>query len=135
MDDSLVASVRAVYDRDMADFVDTKLPVTGMDLVTGVLVDDRGAFAAPCPPLGDVCAAAGLELRLDRVAHDPMTWENGRRLQRRQRIADEFDRRRSITAAHACDAFDKDTLTADEVSFVLSGLRDDEVLDVVATYS
>ena len=85
---ALVESLRRAYDETVEE---PQLPVSGQDLVLGMLAHDRAAFAQPQAPLTALCAAAGLDKRASAVAHDPSIWANTRRLARMQRITHEAD--------------------------------------------
>jgi hypothetical protein len=88
VDAGLVRAVRTAYDREVDE---PGLPVDGRDLVIGVLVDDRTAFAAPQASLSSLCEAAGLERRGAMVAHDDETWHNEDRVARIIRVGSALD--------------------------------------------
>ena len=127
-DHALVTRLRAVYDRTVEE---PWLPVSGEDLILGLLAEDRGTFDQPTPALAELCEAAGLERRGHCVAHDESVWATHNELQRMSRIAgrleDPEDRMAAATALHAL-------LTgagAQEQRMALAGLRAPEVLSVV----
>jgi len=131
--DDLVTSVRAAYDREMSDLGENKLPVPGMDLILGMLAEDREVFSIARPPLDELCVAAGLDRRQDSVAHEPRVWENQRRIRRIGRLALGLDdHEQALAAARSCATFDDDALPADDVRSALDDLRDGDVFDAVA---
>ncbi len=83
-DAALVESVRAAYDGEVAE---PGLPAAVMDVVLTVLVDHPDAFAVPRPPLCQIFAAAGLEIRGSELAHDPELWSASASLRRLGRVA------------------------------------------------
>lgn len=56
LDTDMVELVRAVYDKEWPS---PWLPVSGEDLILGVLAEDGSDFSRPRLPLEDLCAAAG----------------------------------------------------------------------------
>lgn len=83
VDAAVVALVREAYDRIIED---GPLPVTGEELVFEVRVHHPDAFLRPEAPLTDLVAAAGLDHRGHRVAHEPAIWAEARRDERRLRL-------------------------------------------------
>lgn len=81
----LVAALRAVYERELAE---PGLPVDGETLVLGMLHDDREAFAAPRPPLAELAAEAGLQRRGPEFAHAESVWIVGEEAARHYRLID-----------------------------------------------
>jgi hypothetical protein len=69
----LVDLLRSVYEAEVSE---AGLPVAGEELVVGMLLRDRAAFAHPVPPLTELAAAAGLEQREDEFADDDAVWAN-----------------------------------------------------------
>jgi len=63
LDEELVSLMRSVYDAEVAE---GDLPVSGQQLVLGMLARDRNVLARPRAPLEDLCVAAGLERRGDQ---------------------------------------------------------------------
>lgn len=59
-DADAVALLRSVYDRETEE---APTPITGEELVIGMLVADRRIFDRPLPPLEQLCEPAGLERR------------------------------------------------------------------------
>ncbi|HYZ38055.1 MAG TPA: SEC-C metal-binding domain-containing protein [Pseudonocardiaceae bacterium] len=125
----LVARLRTVYDEEIAE---PGLPVTAEELVLGVLLEHRSAFAEPAAPLTELLSAAGLQTRGMHVAHDQSIWDNAQRLQRTHRVIDELgagDRARAaLRALRVTDAGVPDRAAAHEV---LDLLYDPAVLEVV----
>jgi hypothetical protein len=62
------------------------MPVSGEDLVFGLLAGDRSLFDAVRAPLSMLCDAAGLEVQASSVAHDPEIWSNRQMLRRVGRV-------------------------------------------------
>ena len=87
-DPAAVEALRRAYERAVDE---PQLPVSGRELILGMLADDRGAFAEPQASLTTLCAAGGLDKRASDVAHDPSIWANGLRLTRMARITHEAD--------------------------------------------
>jgi hypothetical protein len=88
VDDELVARLRRVYDRDIAE---TALPPLCSDLILDLLVDDPTTFDQPQLPVSELCQRAGLELRAGFVAHDDSLWRAQLRMLRANRVHDRFD--------------------------------------------
>ncbi|HEY8202331.1 MAG TPA: SEC-C domain-containing protein, partial [Actinomycetota bacterium] len=130
VDAALTAELRWAYD---AEVEEPELPVMTEDLLLGMLVRDRSAFAVPRAPLSHLCAAAGLELRGCHTAHDESIWENERRLHRIDRIMDRLedsdDRR---TALAVLDCFEEQAWQTGQLRHALASLRDPEILAAVA---
>ncbi|MGH2651150.1 MAG: hypothetical protein ACRDHK_08080, partial [Actinomycetota bacterium] len=102
VDPSSVTRVRSVYD---AEVEEPGLPVSGEDILLGLLADDRDEFAVARPPLSDLCAAAGLEIRGDELAHEEMVWKNQRLALRVHRVVDRLgDRDESDAALNVLEA-------------------------------
>jgi hypothetical protein len=80
----LARELRTVYDRQVAE---PWVPIPLTDLVIGLLVEDPAAFSGPRPPLLELAAAAGLEVRGDEVAHELSVWQTDA-LTRRLRLAE-----------------------------------------------
>jgi hypothetical protein len=116
-DPTVVESLRRAYD-DAVD--EPQLPVSGQELVLGMLAHDRAAFAQPQASLTTLCAAAGLDKQASAVAHDPSIWGNGRRLSRIHRIV------------HGADGDDELAETTLAVLDTCDQLRDGEPLDDAA---
>ncbi|MFI5040779.1 MAG: YecA family protein [Acidimicrobiales bacterium] len=129
-DATLVARLRRAYDLEVYE---PGLPVSGEDLVLGLLLEDRDTFSTTRPPLAELCEAAGLERRRHEVAHDQSIWTRAARLRRTWRVAEMSKTDTARAAAYdALDAADDPDATPERLRQVLSGLRDPEVLDVVA---
>ncbi|GEM_PF-209524 len=127
-DPALVALVRTAYDTEVEE---PWLPVRAEDLLLALLVGDRGLFAAPTPPLSELCEAAGLEIRGDSLAHEESVWENGRRLHRAHRVFDRLGP--GDDAQAAMDVLDRFDEAADDpitLRRVLVHLREPSVLEV-----
>ncbi|MDN5932841.1 MAG: SEC-C domain-containing protein, partial [Pseudonocardia sp.] len=71
----LMELVRSAYDTELDE---PGLPVSAEDILLGVRLRDRTAFDRPGPPLDELAAAAGLERRGDRLAHDESVWQRER---------------------------------------------------------
>jgi hypothetical protein len=88
LDPELVERLRAVYDDEVEE---PWLPVPAEDLVLGLQFGDRSTFGDTRPPLTELCEAAGLERRLDEVAHDATVWHSQVRGRRTWRVMNLFD--------------------------------------------
>lgn len=82
----LVVAVRQVYEQEVAE---PQLPVSGEDLVFGLLATDRALFDKVQAPLDMLCEAAGLDRQAWSVAHDPEIRSNERMLRRVGRVTTE----------------------------------------------
>lgn len=127
----LVTRLRAVYDDEVAE---PWLPVSVEELVFGVLLDNRAAFAEPAAPLAELLDTASLQIRGTKVAHEESVWDSAQRLERIHRVIDELgagDRARAaLRALSLIDEGVPDRSTAREV---LELLYDPAVLEVVPT--
>ena len=86
VDPELVAAVRQVYEQEVAQ---PQMPVSGEELLFGLLATDRALFDTVQAPLDTLCEAAGLDRQASSVAHDPEIWSNQRMLQRVGRVTTE----------------------------------------------
>jgi hypothetical protein len=129
-DDPLVARVRRVYDREVDE---PGMPVSAEDLLLGLLLEDRGTFSVPRPPLAQLCQAAGLERRGHEVAHDESIWANQAELHKigraTERLQDDDAARAALAALAAAD---DPGGSAQQLRTAMAGLRDPDVLDFVA---
>ncbi|MDQ3152882.1 MAG: SEC-C domain-containing protein, partial [Actinomycetota bacterium] len=125
----LVTSVRAAYDAEVAE---PWLPVGAEDLLLGVLVRDRSAFAEPAPPLSELAAAAGLEEGDERYAHDESVWQQAERFRRDRRMLDRLGPGLGLkTALGILARVDEGVPDAAAAHEVLRGLYHPDVLEVV----
>ncbi len=106
VDEALVGLVREAYE---AAVDEPQLPVSGQDLVLGLLAQRRDAFDLPQASLTSLCHAAGLEKRASEVADDPEIWRNQDRLGRYARVvgASGGDEDAAVAALEALDVFDR----------------------------
>ena len=100
-DPDLVARLRAVYDEEVDD---PWLPVSGEELVLGLLVGDGSTFTQPQAPLSDLADAAGLERRGASVAHDDSVWRQGDLFHRLHRLTDRLGEDRALLACRVFDS-------------------------------
>ena len=84
---TLVARLRACYDEAIAEI---PLPVAVEELILASILADLRSFSKPAAPLRQLLAAAGLEVRGDRVAHDASIWRAAARTDGIGRLAEEF---------------------------------------------
>ena len=127
--DELVAEVRAAYD---AEVDEAWLPVTGEDLVLGVLARDRGAFTRPAPPLSELAAAAGLQEREERYAHEESVWRLAERIDRARRMSDLLGPGpAALSALRVLDFLDGEPPDTADAREILHALADPQVFDVV----
>ncbi|MGH9111869.1 MAG: YecA family protein, partial [Acidimicrobiales bacterium] len=144
VDAALVERVRAVYDREVEE---PWLPVRAEYLVLAILVDEPASFGEARPPLAELCAAAGLERRLDEVAHDGTVWHNEVRSWRTWRVMDALgdDTNRARKVLRALDTADllsgidmsavpdiDGPADSSVLSALLADLRDEQVLMTLA---
>lgn len=131
VDEALVGRVRTAYEA----LVDPRgFPVAIDELVLEMLAADRGAFAEPRAPLSELCAAAGLECRLNLVAADPKLWENQRALQQAARAWLRFqdDKDRIRAAAKVLEIAEQEGPSTLELKSALVDLADTGVAIFVA---
>jgi len=128
-DADLVDWVRAAYEKVVAE---PGLPAAVEDVVLGVLVDHPDAFAVPRPPLSQIFAAAGLEIRGSDLAHDPEFWVASSALRRLGRVAgrldNDWDGTERVVALVEC--FLHDDRSSAALRPCLDTLADPELLDV-----
>ncbi|MGI9001646.1 MAG: SEC-C metal-binding domain-containing protein [Pseudonocardia sp.] len=91
-----VELLRAVYE---AELDEPGMPVGAEDIVIGMLHRDPAAFAQPRPPLTELAAAAGLERRGDKFAHDEWVWERAAEFGQHVRLMDRLGMGGSLTEA------------------------------------
>ncbi len=127
----LVTQLRAFYDNEVAD---PGLPVTAEELVLGVLLDHRAAFAKPTAPLTELIDAAGLDRRGTLVAHEQSVWDYAELVERTHRVLDELGTtERARAALRALDLIDDGVPDQAAAREVLDLLYDPAVLYVVPT--
>jgi SEC-C motif len=127
----LVQRLRAAYDLEVEE---PELPISTEDILLRMLATDRGTFAAPQPPLSELCRAAGLEVRGNVVAHDESIWANERLLHRFHRVADRLEERDDrLAALDALDRFDDLSEDRRALRRALSTLRSPDILEVVSS--
>jgi len=128
-DDAFNRRLRGHYDVEVEE---AWLPVTCADVVSSTLVDDRAAFNRTRPPLSEMCARVGLELRGALLGHEATVWHEEKRLRRMQRVYDSFD---DHDLAHmvllVVDALDNPDATDDELRHALADMRDGEMCELV----
>lgn len=86
--EGLASRLREVYDREVAE---ARLPLGAGDLMLGLLLEDGETFSTPRAPLSELADEAGLERRLDQVAHEASVWRAGAQMDRMRRIEDFFE--------------------------------------------
>jgi len=101
LDADLVARLRAVYDEEVDD---PWLPVSGEELILGLLVRDGKTFASPQAPLSELADAAGLERRGVSVAHDDSVWRQDDLFGRLRRLTDRLGEDRALLACRVFDS-------------------------------
>jgi hypothetical protein len=127
-DPALVARLRAVYDTEVAE---PGLPVIAEALVLGLLVEDPDAFAEPRLPLATLCAAAGLEPRGGRVAHDESVWQAGYERALHWRVLDRLEGDAAEAALRILGRVGDDDPDAAALRDTLAGLAVPGVAEVV----
>ena len=128
--DAVVGFVRAGYDELVTE---PGLPVDGGELAWWLLFHHPGLFQSAQPPLGELCAAAGLEQRAGRVAHDEEVWRNDLLHRRLHAVYDQVPERHWQTVlGHALGVLDDPDASVDEVRAVLDACAEPEALDALA---
>lgn len=141
-DEALPTALRVAYDDLVAE---PWLPVSGEDLIIGMLLRDPGTFAEARAPLTDLAMAAGLELRRHEVAHEAGVWDTDMRGRRMVRIMHAFDEDHvgARSVLDICSTADlvfgvdpavvefEDPLDDDMLRGVLTALAEDETFDAV----
>ena len=118
--EALAARLREVYDREVAE---PWLPLRADDLMLGLLLEDRATFSTPRAPLSELADRAGLERRLDQVAHEASVWRSGAQMDRMRRIEDFFEDDESATEGARFVLFLADVAAgADPVDLGIEGL-------------
>ena len=128
LDPALVRLLRDAYDQAVAE---PWLPVEIEELVLTVAAGDPSTFTTLTAPVGDLLAAAGLEVRGSEVAHETSVWAQAEQWQARHRVAARLgDGDQLMSALHVLDdlagEFDLATARA-----ALDALADLDVLEVV----
>lgn len=131
LSDDLVDAAHDAYHRLAAS--DEGYSVSIEDVAWQMLVSDSGAFRSARPPLADVCAAAGLDRRVNRVAHDDSVWRNDRHTQMLYQVnvetPDEHLRR---VLRRAVPAIDNPETPDHALRNALESCGTDELLDILA---
>lgn len=125
----LVAALRAAYDAQRAD---PPLPLTGADLVWGVLARDRVAFAQPRPPLAELAAEAGLERRGLEFGHGADAWVAAAKVDRTERLTATLSDEQVRSAEAALDVLEAGPVAPAGLRSVLELIDDADVLMAVA---
>lgn len=128
--EEVVEHVRAAYDELAAE---PGLPVDGSELAWWLLFHHPGLFDTAQPPLGELCAAAGLEQRAGRVAHTEEVWRRDlahRRFRAVCEVVPEAYWRHVL--GRAVDVLDDPDATVEQVRSVLDECAEPEALDVLA---
>ena len=127
---SVVEAVRAAYEELMAE---PGLPVAGDELWWLLLFTHPELFTRPQAPLGELCEAAGLEVRVGHVAHDESVWRRALWLRRMSRITDEVPELRwQRILGEAVGVLDDPDATVTVVRDALDSVAAPEALDVLA---
>jgi hypothetical protein len=129
----VVAALREAYDQEVRE---PGLPVSGEDLILGMLAYNRTIFSTPQAPLSALCEAAGLEKRASAVAHETAVWVNGFRTLRIHRVLERA--RNDDVATAALDIVDltDGALAGEEVDAArlceaLDEMSDSDVFELV----
>jgi len=129
-DDEVTARLRRVYDAEAAE---RELPVTMAALTFGLLADNRATFAHPRPPVSELCARTGLEVRGAFVAHDETMWRAQERRLRSSRVHDACDD--DCDHAHRVlailDAAENLDASREDLRAALADLRDETLCELV----
>jgi hypothetical protein len=128
-DAELVGVVRSAYDTEVEE---PGIPASVEDVVLGVLAEHPDAFSVPRPPLSEIFAAAGLEIRGTALAHDPELWDAARRLRRVGRVFGRLDHDREAVdqVLSAVECFVQGARDASSLRPCLEALSEPGLLDV-----
>lgn len=125
----LLSLLRGAYD---AAIFEPGLPVESDDLVFGMLVRDRAAFAQARRPLTELAEAAGLEQRGEYFAHDEEIWAQGRSADRHFRFVDSLGSAdESLAAMAAFDVLADESSDAAALREALTTFDDPEIMTAV----
>lgn len=128
--DAVVDAVRAAYDDE---FDEPGLPVSGEDIGLWVLFRHGDLFTAPQLPIGELCAAAGLDKYGGRVAHDDSVWRREVSHQRFTQVMDMVpDREWRLLIGRALEVLDDPDADIDDIRTALADCAEPEALDVLA---
>lgn len=139
----LVAQLRAALEVEGAE---SGLPVAIEDVVARLLVEHPQALSGPHAPVGELLAAAGIEVRGEDCADSWTRWQAMRRVRRIRYLHDRLDDGEAVRAAMAVlELFDLDRPPStpplageaspageEGLAAARAALRDDEVLEFCA---
>lgn len=127
--DEAVAAVRSAYEAEIAE---PGLPVSGEELALWLCFHRSELFTDPHPPLAELCAAAGLDLRGGRVAHDESIWLQDLWHRRFHRVMDMVPEAGwGQVLGPALRALDDPDASVDEVRQALDQCAEPETLDAL----
>ncbi len=128
--DEVVKAARDAYEDLLAE---VGLPVSGEELALWLCHHRSDLFAELQPPLAELCAAAGLELRGSEVAHDEEVWRHAQSADRHfhaMRLTDDPHWQRAL--GHAFDVLGDPDATVDEIRETLDECAESEALDTLS---
>ena len=129
MTDALAAALRAAYDDERYEH---GLPVSMEELVIWLCHHHPDLFTTPLPPLSDWCAAAGLELDGNMVAHDASAWRNDLVRRRHHQIMSLVPERTwRMVLGRAVEALADPEASIEDVRASLRECAEPETLDVL----
>ncbi len=119
--------IREAYKRSAGE---PELPVSGDDVLFGVLATDRPILTQT--PLTAVCEAAGLDVYAGRIASSDTVWRRDRHHEWRRIVEAEVPEPRwRRIAMDALVVLDDPDATTDEIRRALDAIAEPEVIDVV----
>ena len=129
-DPTLVAWIRAAYDAENDEVV---MANSLVDLLTTTLAAHPDAFAAPRPPLTELCIAAGLEVRGGDAGDGPEAWAELRRSERTFRLMSAANGHGTCarSAEEVLELFDEELGDDASVKNALRLMEDDHVAELV----
>jgi hypothetical protein len=130
MTSALAAIVRTAYDSEQHEH---GLPVSAQDLVVWLCHHHPELFRSAGAPLSDWCAAAGLEVNGNLVAHDDSVWRRDLLRRRLHEVADVVaDPHWRRVLARAMDVLADPDASVDDVRASLGECAEPEWIDVLA---
>ncbi len=126
----IAARVREHYDREC---LEADLPLSGWDLILKLQFEDRATFQQARPPLTELCAAVGLEVRGREAAHQEAVWTHQDVRQTTHRVFDHLqDQEDRVAAGQATEALVDPDASDDKLRSALGDLGSATVLEAVA---
>jgi hypothetical protein len=128
--DEFASAVRGAYHDEQREH---GLPVSTEQLIVWLCHRHPECFRSPLPPLSECCAAAGLEVRGNEVAHDDSVWRRSLLTRRLREVFDATpDAHWRTVLARAVDVLADPDASIDDVRSCLRECAEPEALDVLA---